>query len=453
MIAYLISIAVFGAPLAADAWEDHQLDVYLARLKATGEAVTENELPSDNVPVNRNASLGYKAAGLLIDPSRPAWDQWEKSRPGSFSLPLTSDERSTLRQIVADNGPALTEIASARHKQIGWWGDRLTPPYIGTGPGQVDLDAERRTGQLLKLAAISAHAEGDDRAAIRHLSDLCRLANSAEHRPKIFAHMVTGALWSLAVTSATSIVRDIKLGGGGSASREQLGELISLLLDERDANAGQRLAWQTERMIGVAEVRDAIAGRPTSMIPPQIGGSSLPRYLQGPLLLADARFACLYIEGVEQASSEPSLPSAGRLWPTWMDQEMDHYYGWHPIAGVLTAGGLGCVELHFQSAAERRLAAIAIGIRLFCVDHDGRRPAKLSELSPKYLPVEPADPMSGGAMIYQSGGSDPKVYSVGRNRVDNGGAEADPNKPWPRDRVHDDIVIHLTRRPRPVAPE
>ncbi len=57
--------------------------------------------------------------------------------------------------------------------------------------------------------------------------------------------------------------------------------------------------------------------------------------------------------------------------------------------------------------------------------------------------------MSGRPLIYRPDGADPIVYSVGENGIDNGGAEPDPE--GSRQADHDDIVVHLDRRPRPAT--
>jgi hypothetical protein len=52
---------------------------------------------------------------------------------------------------------------------------------------------------------------------------------------------------------------------------------------------------------------------------------------------------------------------------------------------------------------------------------EGRYPATLAELSPRYLPVLPVDPMTGEALRYRVTENGPIVYGVGTNHKDDGG--------------------------------
>ena len=91
----------------------------------------------------------------------------------------------------------------------------------------------------------------------------------------------------------------------------------------------------------------------------------------------------------------------------------------------------------------RRLAAAALAVRWYAVEHDGRLPASLEELVPRYLPAVPLDPMAKGRPLgYSPDPARPMVYSVGENGIDNGGettrrgalGSEDPG-PWQRRRT------------------
>ena len=73
---------------------------------------------------------------------------------------------------------------------------------------------------------------------------------------------------------------------------------------------------------------------------------------------------------------------------------------------------------------ERRLAAVALATRLYYVEN-GKWPASLDELAPKYLPAVPDDPMASGKRIgYVAEEARPRIYSVGENGTDEGGSGA-----------------------------
>ena len=80
------------------------------------------------------------------------------------------------------------------------------------------------------------------------------------------------------------------------------------------------------------------------------------------------------------------------------------------------------VAFYHDGLARRRMAAIALAIRLYEIDH-GRRPGELAELVPDYLDEVPRDPMApdGATIRYRPQAEVPVLYSVGRNGIDDGG--------------------------------
>ena len=86
-----------------------------------------------------------------------------------------------------------------------------------------------------------------------------------------------------------------------------------------------------------------------------------------------------------------------------------------------------------QVAAERYLGArdgllVGIALELYHRRH-GRYPAMLAELTPDLLPSVPADRITGDPVRYRLVGGKPVVYSVGADRVDDGGRPAVAGRP------------------------
>jgi hypothetical protein len=445
VLLFVLGIA-FG-PLAGDWWVQRQLDADLARLRAAGEPVVAADLWGDPVSDDRNASLDYKAAGPLIDERRPAWDRWNHSQQGDYRIPLTPAERETVQSVVADNGPALARVAAAREKVCGPWRDSLAPPYLAASR-QFDLNAVRRLASLLKLATLSAHSDGDDRRALAYLLDLCRLGDSAEWRPTLGGHMVAVGIWAVAIDTVGLIAPDLQVD---AATRPQADELIARLLDDRGARAGQRLAWASERIIDVTWLRGVAAGRVVDAGPASPRHVTLQGYIDGPLVLSDARVLSDFLEQLTRAGRAADWPAARQLMPTALERRVEENHRWHPFASVLLPGLRFPVLTEFKCLAARRLAAVAVAIRLFVIDHGGRRPASLAELAPAELPPVPPAPMSGGTLRYHLGGTDPRVYSIGENGVDNGGIEPGVDAPYAKRKELDDLVVHLTHQPRPAT--
>jgi hypothetical protein len=84
------------------------------------------------------------------------------------------------------------------------------------------------------------------------------------------------------------------------------------------------------------------------------------------------------------------------------------------------------LENRYRLSAERRMAATMLAIRWYAAEHGGKLPPSLDVLVPKYLPAVPRDPFVAGAAApirYIPAEPNPRIYSVGRNGVDDGGSE------------------------------
>jgi hypothetical protein len=76
----------------------------------------------------------------------------------------------------------------------------------------------------------------------------------------------------------------------------------------------------------------------------------------------------------------------------------------------------------FRALTERRMAAVALAVRLYELDH-GRRPDRLDDLVPEYLPAVPRDPFAADnpPLGYAPNASPPVLYSMNEDGVDDHG--------------------------------
>jgi hypothetical protein len=81
---------------------------------------------------------------------------------------------------------------------------------------------------------------------------------------------------------------------------------------------------------------------------------------------------------------------------------------------------LASQKRHDLASAHIRLLELEMALRSFTCDH-GNAPDKLVELVPKYLRRLPLDPFSGQLMVYRPSGTNWMLYSLGPDRVDDGG--------------------------------
>jgi hypothetical protein len=179
---------------------------------------------------------------------------------------------------------------------------------------------------------------------------------------------------------------------------------------------------------------------------PLIPLTAKPLVLRDGLILLDHSDAAIAAAGAEDL---PAFSAACLPMPVWM-----HGSGiGHTVGRVMMPAYPSQGQSYYHAIAERRLTATALALQWYAQEHDGRRPAELSDLVPRYLPGVPLDPFAPGRqpIRYVSGGADgapARVYSLGIDGRDGGGA-FDANR-W----QGVDVVIPLERpdpEPDPLA--
>jgi hypothetical protein len=226
--------------------------------------------------------------------------------------------------------------------------------------------------------------------------------------------------------------------------------LISDLLDDARPRDGYRRAFTGERMMSLQMVLGILNGAAMSAGPGQASTAWHPITRAGtrPMLYHNANLIVDYETAMLPLADEPD-------WPAAKDKLPPHIGGFFPLtflAQILTPSLDRAVQTHFRVLVERHMAAAALAVRWYAVEHDGTLPATLDELVPKYLPAVPSDTLAAHQPIkYLSRAANPIVYSVGENGTDDGGSEAstNPRDTQPGEWQMQDRVIHLTRQPRP----
>jgi hypothetical protein len=85
-------------------------------------------------------------------------------------------------------------------------------------------------------------------------------------------------------------------------------------------------------------------------------------------------------------------------------------------------------ELHDLAVVHLRLVTVELALRCYRSDQ-GQAPGRLDLLVPKYLQQVPSDPFSGHALVFRPQGTNWLLYSVGPDRVDDGGKPMSRSNP------------------------
>jgi hypothetical protein len=92
------------------------------------------------------------------------------------------------------------------------------------------------------------------------------------------------------------------------------------------------------------------------------------------------------------------------------------------------------LEAACLATARQRAADTALAVERYR-RRNGRLPSDLTELVPAFLPVLPVDPFTGEILLYACDAEGFAVYSVGLDRIDDGGSEGDQQSRAP------DVVV------------
>jgi hypothetical protein len=205
-----------------------------------------------------------------------------------------------------------------------------------------------------------------------------------------------------------------------------------------DDDARELLLRERARLITI--IWPAAASPPTVL--PRVRneaprGSALIKLLQRPL----------YTRRVNQAVRmfDAAMTPVAQPWPAKFDA-VEAFVATHPparVTGTLDGGlkryfsdlvpsvwpvndfAVGAVQSATRAAARditsRGLGITALAIERFRREHGSKPPSALADLVPRYLPANVIDPFSGEPFRYVTATESYVVYSIGANRVDDGG--------------------------------
>jgi hypothetical protein len=278
----------------------------------------------------------------------------------------------------------------------------------GFGMGLPHAQQMRGAARLLSLEArVHAHRRNTD-GVVESLKSLLAAGHALEHEPIFVSQLVRMAITGMAISDLVELLPH------GDFTEDQLVEL-SRRLARYEQSPGLTTALRGERVLGMDAIRH-----------PGKAGSDMPRvaFTNDNLVF--------YLELLNQA-----VDASKRPFPEALDDAAK-------LRGVLRdkigRGGLQKVryaaaamlapslDAAFGSAA-RDTASVRMAQTLIAAERfrrrEGRFPGNVNELVPAFLSSVPLDPGDGQPLRLASSESECKIYSVGRNRIDDGGQGAE----------------------------
>jgi len=428
--------------LALRLWWGHVIDQRyqseLDRYRAAGEPIRPEDFDPPPVADEDNAALLYLEAINTIVPPNVDFDLFGKG----YTQEYVHDHLDGARDCVETNDRSLDLARRARLLGNVDWGTRLQSPLYPTW--SPNASQQRRLGKLISVAVLFHDWAGNHERAVPYLLDLLALGNAVDREPFLINHVVAISLRNLVTTLVEAVLPNIKACGDSDGSSEvahcvpqdEIDRLLAMLLDETDSTAAARKAVHAERAMfldffemiatGKCGPRGFLSMVNSGGVPPQ--ASLFERAVAFPfvpLVQADTVWACSYYNRWADASIQETWSDALSLAPPDRDDNVGITDSLRHPAAFMIPSLTRAVQLDFYARADRRMAVVAIALRLYRSDY-GVLPDELESLVRGYLDELPPDPFATGHQTfrYLPGNTRPILYSLGDNTIDDGGTVA-----------------------------
>ena len=398
----MIALAIVGSYVLWEVTSRRALARAVDEWKRAGEPLEVGDFAPRDLPDDRNAAVVYRRAAEMIDAKN---DPYEK-KDLELELPLSPADLKAIETFVLQNSAAMAEARKARAMTDAEWREPAelwiqlqgTPPY----------NPQRAVANLFGFAALMHAQYGDEVAAIEAVRDIQQHADAVGRiTPTLTGALVASAIRAMATDRIEQLAiippNEIKT----PASADQLRAVIAKLLDDSVSPQEWTRAMDGERAMELNFGRNFV----TKSFPAPAARQQLVTMLRTTTLLKE----------IGHMTNWPAAKEA-----------MDGLYPEPPriqtpvskVAELTYASLAGPIKSRMCILASRRMAAIALAIQWYAREHDGKRPAALKELVPKYLPALPVDPFAtdGRTFGYLPDDAMPRVYSVGDNGADDGGS-------------------------------
>jgi hypothetical protein len=422
---------------------DRRMEAAITAAHARGEKIVLADYAKNySLPDSRNAAIYLRQAEKSLKLSLA--EDWAVDN--ASALPLRPDISAVLDQLLKNNAAALADIRRAREVGKADWGVNIVSPMWSVLLPH--LNEVRHVALFTRAVAINEAHHGDYAAALEHIRDIRAIADSLEDgNVFLITHFVRVGVEAIAIDAVSEMAPDLQMAGGGSiatqpaaapATREQVRELIALLLDDAPRRKSIVDALQGERAAQV-DIGTNVARRST-LVRPSIEMDTLKLVAEGEQAIA--------------AVAAPNWPASKAKYPAPPPKSDGPRAAAHAVSDAIRPALTRAGMTSMRADAQARLAAAALAIRLYQHDHAGQRPPTLSALVPDYLPAVPDDPFATGTqpIQYVPDAKPPYVYSVGENGRDD--SANDNPTPWRPDATSEtfkapDLFLRLTRENAP----
>ena len=455
----LLVVGILILALVALRWwwgveAERRLHATIDKYRALGQPVTIEDFQFPPVPDEENAAhFLMKAAEAIVVPAGVRVDVTDVCN----DLELVAAYVDDVQRIAEANDEVVRLVREAVARQEVDWGTKLTSPVISLL--LPNLSPQRQLARFLCVTALYDHQSGNDGEAVQLLRDALRQAELVPvGQPSLISHLVEIAIQALAVGAVEEIAPGLRIAGrptgeSGGVTRVDADDVRALMADllrEDTLREHWREAMYVERLTTL-DCATMMGKSPGTLAGAGVGAppSFLGRLAQ-PMFQLDAVFMMEFSTAIAEAGMKPDYVTAQAAFPHYPAFADQPERTAHLMANILLPSFERALELHFRVIGERRMAATALAIRLYELDH-GQRPRTLAELVPAYLRTVPLDPFvaDGRTVGYLPDAPKPILHCIGLDGVDDGGEYVLRNSGSVDRNLKDQLFFLNGDRPRP----
>ncbi len=396
------------------------LEAEIDKLRAAGQPMTfaEWEKSRPKVAEADDAAPFYKAALALR--RRPTdTDVAELGNrlrdPSNREGPLPGDLVGEIEQVLGDNALALEMVDRGSALPQCAYDFGLSAGIGGMLP---QLGEVRDLAWVLRLRTKYLARQGRTDEAVESLVSNLRMLRMFERQPILITHLVKIACAALCVGAVPAVLE------ARPSSKQDLAELESALA-EADLSKGMDRVWVFERVYALEIKRNLIGGRGISLPGRPALPEAAPRasFLGRPFLRLMVADLLRTYDGYAEACR--------RDWPEALDRVRAVSRRRRGVLGLFSKMLAPSYEKAFvltgRIIGQVRSAQVAVMVERYRLAK-GKLPASLEELRAFVGAGLPADPFTGGELVYRVDEGGYAVYSVSDDKVDDGGPEKAPRK-------------------------
>jgi hypothetical protein len=397
-----------------------KLQLRIDAIRAEGYPVTCTELDQwYKIPPNvDNAAYTITDAFSYYKP----WDK-EETKPlpvvGRAELPartepMDEEMKALITQYVADNNEALKLLHAGAAIEHSRYPIDLTAGFETKLP---PLQEIKTAVKLLKLEAILHAENGNSKLAVRSTISSFGIARSLAKEPLLISQLVRTGCQSLTASTIEYCINRIELAD------EQLIQLIKCLRNaERISDIS--FAFVGERCMGISFFRD-----PYSVDPDLIGGIPFRPILAfyNAIGMADSD-AIIYLDIMEEYIKINRFPVHERQKAAKaVEARIQLISQAHILLHVIMPALARITIIDTRNIAQLLTARVGLAVERYHLAA-GKLPDALMDLVPDYLDAVPRDPFDGNDLRYKKLHTGFVVYSIGEDRIDDGGKEKPTGK-------------------------